>query len=52
MMLKIWIGIVAVLILVGSGKLYVKDSATVEQAIVVEAYFSGLLPPAQPLPQV
>ena len=35
---KIWIGIVVVLILFGVGKLYVKDSATVEQAIIVEEY--------------
>ena len=35
---KIWIGIVVVLLLFGVGKLYVKDSATVEQAIIVEEY--------------
>lgn len=35
---KFWIGIVAVLILFGVGKLYLKDSATVEQAIIVEEY--------------
>ena len=36
---KIWIGIVVVLILLGVGKLYVKDTATVEQALIVEEYF-------------
>ena len=39
--LKIWIGIIAVLVLVGIPKLYVKDSATVKQAIIVEAYFQN-----------
>ena len=32
------IGIIVVLILYGVGKLYVKDSATVENAIIVEDY--------------
>ena len=36
---RIWIGIVVVLLLLGVGKLYVIDSATVEQAIIGEAYF-------------
>jgi hypothetical protein len=36
---KIWIGIVVVLLLLGGRTLYVRDSATVEQAIVVEEYF-------------
>ncbi len=36
---KVWIGIVAVLFLFGVGKLYVKDSATVTQALIVEEYF-------------
>lgn len=36
---KIRIGIVIILVSVGIGMLYVKDSATVERAIVVEAYF-------------
>jgi len=35
---KIGIGVIVILILVGIGRLYVKDSATVEQALVVEAY--------------
>ena len=34
----IWIGIVVFLLLVGVGKLYVKDSATIAQAIVVDKY--------------
>ncbi len=35
---KIWIGIVVVLLLFGVGKLYIKDSVTVKQAIIVEEY--------------
>jgi hypothetical protein len=35
---KIGIGVIVILILTGIGRLYVKDSATVEQALVVEAY--------------
>ena len=35
---KIWIGIIGILLLLGVGTLYVKDSATVEQAIAVEEY--------------
>jgi len=35
----ILIGIAAILLLLGVGKLYLKDSATVEQAIIVDAYF-------------
>ena len=38
---KILIGIVIVLILLGIGKLYLKDSATVEQALKVEGYLKG-----------
>lgn len=36
---KTWISIIIVLLLLGVGTLYVRDSATVEQAIVVEEYF-------------
>jgi len=36
--MKLWIGIVVVLFLLAFGKLYVNDSATVEQALVVEEY--------------
>ena len=38
---KLWIGIVVVLLLLGVGKLYVKDSATVEQALIVEEYLKS-----------
>ncbi len=38
---KILIGIIVVLILFGVAKLYVKDSATVEQAIIVEEYLKN-----------
>ncbi|NNE35905.1 MAG: hypothetical protein HKN13_11735 [Rhodothermales bacterium] len=34
-----WIGVVVALLLLGVGRVYVIDSATVEQAIVVEKYF-------------
>jgi len=36
---KISIGIVVILLLLGVGRLYMKDSATVEQALLVEKYF-------------
>ena len=36
---KIWIGMLVVLLLLGVDKLYVKDSATAEQSIIVEEYF-------------
>lgn len=35
----IWIGIVALLVFIGTGKIYLKDSATVERALVVEEFF-------------
>jgi hypothetical protein len=35
---KVWIGIVAVLLMLGVGSLYVNDAATMEQAGVVQAY--------------
>ena len=35
---KIWIGIVVALLLLVVGRLYVRDSATAEQALVVQAY--------------
>ena len=35
---KIWIGMVIILLFLGVGKLYLKDSATVEQALIVEEY--------------
>lgn len=35
---KIWIGIVVVLLLLGVGKLYVTDSATIAQAVLVDNY--------------
>jgi hypothetical protein len=36
---RIWIGITTALLLLGVGKLYVNDSTTVEQALIVEEYF-------------
>lgn len=39
MILKIVIGIAVALLLLGVGKLYVKDSGTVKQAILVEKFF-------------
>lgn len=35
---RAWIGIVAVLFLTGIGNIYVRDSATVSQALIVEAW--------------
>jgi len=36
---KVWIGIVIILLLLGVGKLYLRDSAAVEQALIVEKFF-------------
>lgn len=36
---KIWIGIIVILLLLGGGKLYLNDSTTVAQALIVEEYF-------------
>ena len=38
MRLRVLIGIVVALVLVGLGKLYMQDSATVEQALLVEKF--------------
>ena len=38
---RILIGMVIILLLLGLGKLYLKDSATVEQALIVDEYFKG-----------
>jgi len=39
--MKLWIGIFIVLFLLAFGKLYVNDSASAEQALVVEEYLKG-----------
>ena len=39
--MKLWIGIVVVLFLLWFGKLYVIDSSTAEQALVVEEYLKN-----------
>jgi hypothetical protein len=39
MRFKILIGFIVVLLLFGIGKLYMKDSAAVEQALIVDKYF-------------
>jgi hypothetical protein len=39
--MKLWIGIVVVLFFLAFGKLYVNDSATAEQALVVEEYLKN-----------
>lgn len=41
MQTRIWISVIVVLLLLGFGKTYVEDAATVDQALAVEEYLKG-----------
>jgi hypothetical protein len=51
-MAKIWIGIVSILALLGVGKLYLKDSASIAQAVVVDKYLKEFCRLHNAYPQV